>query len=133
MDDALRTELKSAGWRSGTHKGFLMTSRAGIEFQVGRGRGAEAGRLELRYRYRTETTNAEGEVALPEDATRSAIEDAMTGIYLRVHEKPDPTRVFGGRRRGARGGGVSGPAQRQSAPAGAGEEPADAGQGALEL
>lgn len=128
MDDALKTELKAGGWRSGTHKGFLMTSRAGIEFQVGAGRGAEAGRLELRYRYRTETTNAEGEVALPEGATRSAIEDAMTGIYLRVHEKPDPTRVFGGTRRRS-----SSSSAAPASPAAPVEPPPETGQGALEL
>lgn len=98
MNEALRNTLTSAGWKSGTHRGFLRTNRAGIEFEVGPERGG-TGRLELRYRYRTETTNAEGEVALPQDTTRDRIEDAMTAIYLRVHEKPDPTRVFGQRRR----------------------------------
>lgn len=127
MDDALKSELKTAGWRSGTHKGFLMTSRSGIEFQVGQGRGAEAGRLELRYRYRTERTNAEGEVALPEGATRAAIEDAMTGVYLRVHEKPDPTRVFGGSRRRSS---FANPAPPSATAA---ETPPEAGQGALDL
>ncbi|MES2464101.1 MAG: hypothetical protein V4671_26305, partial [Armatimonadota bacterium] len=67
---------------------------AGIEFQVGIGRTAGEGRLELRYRYRTAQTNAEGDVALPADATLARIEDEMTGIYLRIHEKPDVSRVF---------------------------------------
>jgi hypothetical protein len=71
-----------------------MTTRAGIEFQVGVGRTAGEGRLELRYRYRTSQTDTEGDVALPADATLARIEDEMTGIYLRIHEKPDVSRVF---------------------------------------
>jgi hypothetical protein len=97
MNEILITTLKTAGWKPGTFRGFLRTNRAGIEFEVGPARGSED-RLELRYRYRTETTNTEGDVALPPDATREKIEDVMTGIYLRIHEKPDPTRVFGMRR-----------------------------------
>ncbi|MBC8104289.1 MAG: hypothetical protein H7Z41_17070 [Cytophagales bacterium] len=94
MDELLREALKRAGWRSGTHRGFLMTGRAGIEFQVGAGRTAGEGRLELRYRYRTAQSSAEGDVALPSDATLARIEDEMTAIYLRIHEKPDVSRVF---------------------------------------
>lgn len=94
MEDWLREALKRAGWRSGSTRGFLMTSRSGIEFQVGVGRTAGEGRLELRYRYRTAQTDTDGDVALPADATLARIEDEMTGIYLRIHEKPDVSRVF---------------------------------------
>jgi hypothetical protein len=94
MEEGLREALKRAGWRSGSTRGFLMTSRAGIEFQVGVGRTAGEGRLELRYRYRTSQTDTDGDVALPADATLARIEDEMTGIYLRIHEKPDVSRVF---------------------------------------
>jgi hypothetical protein len=92
---SLETALIAAGWKSGTHRGFRATSRAGIEFEVGEVRGEE-GRLALRYRYHTASTNAEGEVALPADSSLARVQDAMTEIYLRIHEKPDPTRVFGG-------------------------------------
>src|SRR5690242_12396040 len=98
MNETLVNILKNAGWKPGTFRGFLRTNRAGIEFEVGPARGEE-GRLELRYRYRSETTSKEGDVSLPSDTTREKIEDAMTAIYLRVHDKPDPTRVFGMRRR----------------------------------
>jgi hypothetical protein len=94
MDEALREALKRAGWKTGSLRGFLMTSRSGIEFQVGAGRTAGEGRLELRYRYRTAHTDSDGDVALPADATLARIEDEMTGIYLRIHEKPDVSRVF---------------------------------------
>ena len=94
MDDWLNETLKRAGWRSGSSRGFLMTSRSGIEFQVGVGRTAGEGRLELRYHYKTAQTEVEGDVALPSDATLARIEDEMTGIYLRIHEKPDVSRVF---------------------------------------
>ena len=94
MDEGLREILKRAGWRSGSSRGFLMTNRSGIDFQVGVGRTAGEGRLELRYRYRTAQTDAEGDVALPADVTLARIEDEMTGIYLRIHEKPDVSRVF---------------------------------------
>jgi hypothetical protein len=94
MDEGLREMLKRAGWRSGSTRGFLMTSRAGIEFQVGVGRTAGEGRLELRYRYRTSQTDTDGDVALPADVTLARIEDEMTGIYLRIHERPDVSRVF---------------------------------------
>ncbi|MDX1931624.1 MAG: hypothetical protein SFU56_03375 [Capsulimonadales bacterium] len=97
MNPALQMSLKAAGWWSGLRRGSLATRRAGIEFEVSEERGA-GGRTELRYRYRTETTLAEGDVSLPADATRAMVEDAMTQIYLRVHERPDPTRVFGGGR-----------------------------------
>jgi hypothetical protein len=103
MDDGLREILKRAGWRSGSSRGFLMTNRSGIDFQVGVGRTAGEGRLELRYRYRTAQTDTEGDVALPVDATLARIEDEMTGIYLRIHEKPDVSRVFRSRSASASG------------------------------
>lgn len=95
MNLSLEAALTAAGWKSGTHRGFRATNRAGIEFEVGEVRG-EQGRLALRYRYHTATTHADGEVSLPADATLARIHDSMTEIYLRVHEKPDATRVFGG-------------------------------------
>ena len=101
MDEGLRDALKRAGWKSGSGRGFLMTSRSGIEFQVGIGRTAGEGRLELRYRYKTAQTDTEGDVALPADVTLARIEDEMTGIYLRIHEKPDVSRVFRSRSAGA--------------------------------
>lgn len=75
-----------------------MTRRAGIEFEIGPSRGGD-GRLTLRYRYHTETTNTEGEENLPGESDLARIYDAMTSIYLRIHERPDPSRVFGGGRR----------------------------------
>lgn len=98
MDEVLQSALKGAGWSHGLRRGSLRTFRAGIEFEVGPLAGDEA-RLELKYSYRTERTFAEGEVPLPDNAGKAAIEDAMTGIYQRVHEKPDPSRVFGGGKR----------------------------------
>lgn len=97
MNDALKQALTRAGWASGTFKGFLRTHRAGIDWEVGQPVGLD--RLELRYRYRGTTTSADGDVPLPPDATITNIEDAMTGVYLRVHEKPDPSRVFGSNRK----------------------------------
>lgn len=102
MRETLEIALKAAGWTSGTYRGYRMTRRAGIEFEVGEARGGQ-GRLVLLYRYRTDASRAEGEVDLPEDAQLDRILDAMTEVYLRVHEKPDPTRVFGGGRRRAVG------------------------------
>ena len=103
MDEGLQDALKRAGWKSGSGRGFLMTSRSGIEFQVGVGRTAGEGRLELRYRYKTAQTDVEGDVALPADAALARIEDEMTGIYLRIHEKPDVSRVFRSRSAGTAG------------------------------
>jgi hypothetical protein len=98
MNDALRDELRRGGWRSSArYKGFLETRRVGIEFHVGRPRSGDE-RLELRYRYQTERTDSEGTVDLPADAGPERVGDAMTTIYLRVHEKPDPSRTFGPRR-----------------------------------
>jgi hypothetical protein len=98
MNDLLKSRLTTAGWRSGTLRGYLMTRRVGIEFEIGPSRGGD-GRLTLLYRYHTETSNTEGEEHLPGDADLHHIYDAMTGIYLRIHERPDPSRVFGGGRR----------------------------------
>ncbi len=103
MHDTLREQLKRAGWKPGRFKGFLQTRRAGIEFDLGQPRGGD--RLELRYRYVTENTTAEGDVALPADVTLERIGDAMTGVYLRVHERPEASRTFGmGQRRRPSGG-----------------------------
>jgi|GEM_PF-5028313 hypothetical protein len=101
MNEELRTELKGSGWRAGTYRGYLMKRVAGIEFEVGPDRGApeDDPRLMLRWRYHTESAHRSGEEAIPGVATRARIEDAMTAIYQRVHERPDPARVFGGRRR----------------------------------
>ncbi len=107
MTEELKDALARAGWKSGSFRGFLRTSRAGIEFEVGPARAASrrAGEpdpdlgLELRYRYKTEQTQADGEVDLPPNADLARIEDAMTSIYLRVHDKPDANRVFGNGRR----------------------------------
>jgi hypothetical protein len=98
MNPVLQSTLKAAGWRPGVRRASLATNRASIEFEIAEDRGT-GGRLELRYRYHTAATQAEGDVSLPADADRAAIEDAMTTIYLRVHERPDPSRVFGGRKR----------------------------------
>ena len=97
MNPVLQAALKAAGWRSGMRRASFATNRVGIEFEISEARGAE-GRLELRYVYRTATATAEGEISLPAEADRSVIEDAMTSIYLRIHERPDPSRVFGGGR-----------------------------------
>jgi len=96
MHDTLLDELRRRGWTPGNYRGFVRQLRGGIEWEVGVGRSA---RLELRWKYKDTT----GEETLADAATRAAIEDAMTGIYLRVHEKPDPTRVFGNAKRGAAG------------------------------
>ncbi len=128
MNETLEKALQSSGWRSGTHRGFRATNRAGIDFEVGEARG-EQGRLVLRYRYHTTSTNAEGEVALPANADLARIQDAMTEVYLRVHEKPDPTRVFGGgKRRAAPPPTSPAPTASPAAP----EEPLP-NQGALDL
>lgn len=98
MNEPLREQLKRAGWRaSPRYKGFVQVRRGGIEFDLGC-REQDADRLELRYRYQTERTHVDGDEALPADATLARIEDVMTSVYLRIHEKPDVTRVFGGRR-----------------------------------
>lgn len=104
MFDTLHDDLRKRGWQSGTYRGFLRQVRGGIEWEVGHGR---SGRLELRWRYKEQS----GEQALSEHADRAELEDVMTGIYLRVHEKPDPTRVFGSGKR-------QGPRPTSSAPAG---------------
>jgi hypothetical protein len=98
MDEVLQSALRSSGWSHGLRRGSLRTFRAGIEFEVGPLAGDED-RLELRYSYKTERTFAEGEVPLPDKTDKSAIEDTMTGVYQRVHEKPDPSRVFGSGKR----------------------------------
>lgn len=134
MNELLRAQLRSAGWQPGTFRGFLMVRRAGIEFQVGPARASKTdgpdapARLELRYRYVTEGTRAEGEEVLPGGAGMREIEDAMTGIYLRVHERPDVTRVFGSRRRIGAGGPPAG-----TRPAASPEPPEDEGQASLDL
>jgi hypothetical protein len=97
MNEALKTRLQASGWRSGTLRGYLLTRRAGIEFEVGASRGGDD-RLTLLYRYHTETTHNDGEELLPADTDISRLYDAMTRIYLRIHERPDPSRVFGGGR-----------------------------------
>jgi hypothetical protein len=130
MNDALRAALKAAGWKSGSYRGFLRASRAGIEFEAGSRPGDEE-RVLLRFRYRTETTRADGEEALSGDVTLARIEDAMTAIYLRVHERPDPTRFFGsGRRRAATTAARSTPAAPPPAPY---AEPEAEGQTSLDF
>lgn len=123
MNDALKTRLSGLGWKSGTFRGYLLTRRAGIEFELGPSRGGDE-RLTLIYRYHTEQTHTEGEEALPADTDLPRLYDAMTSIYLRIHEKPDASRVFGGGRR-----------PRASAPAPATEAPPTppVGQGSLDL
>ena len=114
MHEMLRDQLKRAGWKPGRYKGFLQTRRAGIEFDLGQPRGDD--RMELRYRYITEQTNTEGTVALPADVTLERIGDAITTVYLRIHERPEASRTFGmGQRQRSRGGG-SGVAAPQPAP-----------------
>ena len=138
MNEMLRLALQSGGWKSGTHKGFLLSSRAGIEFQVGparktTGENGEA-RLELRYAYHTETTHAEGEVVLPSTAGKAEIEDAMTGIYQRVHEKPDMSRVFGrGRKTRQQVAASSAQTTGDTSPPASPPTPAELGQGSFEL
>lgn len=87
-------QLKGAGWYAGSRRGSLATSRAGITWEIAPLRGSE-GRWELRFSYHTDTTHAEGDVTLPPDADQAALADAMTGVYLRIHDKPDPSRVLG--------------------------------------
>lgn len=100
MTDSLRQSLRTSGWRSSNRtKGFLQTWREGIEFQVGR-RPGEAG-LELRYFYKTARTDAEGTVSLPADATSATVEDALSAVYLRIHDNPIRRTLA----RGQRGGG----------------------------
>jgi hypothetical protein len=116
--------LRKRGWQSGTYRGFLRQVRGGIEWEVGHGR---TGRLELRWRYKEQS----GEQALSEHADRTELEDVMTGIYLRVHEKPDPTRVFGsGKRQGPRAASPT-PAGTSTPTAAAPSE--DNGQGSMDL
>lgn len=101
----LREQLKRAGWRSSErYKNFLQTRRAGIDFHLGPfGASATTNvRFELRYVYVTERTNVDGTVDLPVDVTAERVGDAITTIYLRVHERPDPSRTFGGNKRPAR-------------------------------
>lgn len=121
MFDTLHDDLRKRGWQSGTYRGFLRQVRGGIEWEVGHGR---SGRLELRWRYKDQT----GEQALSESADRAELEDIMTGIYLRVHEKPDPTRVFGnGKRQGPRTTASPTSAETTGAP------PEEVGQGTMDL
>jgi hypothetical protein len=134
MDDELRSALRNAGWRAGTRRGFYATSRAGIEFEVGDERGG--GRILLLYRYHgSGGTNAEGEVALPADAPLARVEDAMTHVYQRVHERPDPSRVFGRANKGTSRPAAP-PPPRVTPPLAdppPTQTPEEAGQGALEL
>lgn len=125
MNETLKTRLTGSGWKSGTFRGYLMTRRAGIEFEVGPSRGGD-GRLTLIYRYHTERTHTEGEETLPEDTDLPRLLDAMTGIYLRIHEKPDASRVFGGGRRPSA-------ASAKDAPPATPEPAPDPGQGTLDL
>ena len=132
MDENLRTELKASGWRAGTYRGFLLKRVAGIEFEVGPSRGGaeEDGRVLLRWRYKTEYADRNGEESVAAPANRARVEDAMTAIYLRVHERPDPARFFGGgRRRTVSSAGTPRPAA--PAPEPTGEE--EAGQTSLDF
>ena len=124
MNELLKSRLTASGWRSGTLRGYLMTRRAGIEYEIGPSRGGD-GRLTLVYRYHTETTHTEGEEHLAGDADQYQIYDVMTGIYLRIHEKPDASRVFGGGRRR--------PDPQRPTPATDGSSPPDPGQGTLDF
>ena len=111
-----------------------MSNRVGIEFQVGPSRKSagenEEPRLELRYRYHTETTHSEGEVILSPHADKAEIEDAMTGIYQRVHEKPDMSRVFGRARKTRQNPASAKPVPSDTSPA---MSPEEAGQAALDF
>lgn len=124
MNDGLREQLKRLGWRSSArYKNSLASQRAGIEFDLG---AVGEDRVELRYRYMTERTSAEGAMDLPADVTLERIGDAMTGLYLQIHERPDPSRTFrlgSGKRR------VNAPAP----PAAPAPAPSDDTQGALDL
>ena len=132
MNETLRAALQAAGWRSGTHRGFLMTRRAGIDFEIGQSRTAGEGRLELLYRYQGEQAKQEGSEALPDTATLERVMDAMTGIYLRVHDRPDVSRVFGSRAR-SRGATPPRTPVAASQPAADALPPAEDGQGAFDL
>ena len=123
MFDTLHDDLKKRGWQSGTYRGFLRQVRGGFEWEVGFGR---SGRLELRWRYKEQT----GEESLPENAGRAELDDIMTGIYLRVHEKPDVSRVFGG---GKKAVAAVKPSPLSQAGGGVTAEDEDAGQGAMDL
>ncbi len=108
----LRDQLKRGGWRSSDrYKNFLQTRRAGIDFHLGpfANAAANAARLELRYVYVTERTHADGAHDLSAEATAERVGDAMTAIYLRVHERPDPSRTFGGGKRPVRAAASSAP------------------------
>ena len=109
----LRDQLKRSGWRSSDRfKNFLQTRRAGIDFHLGPlTEGAD--RLELRYRYVTERTNDEGTVDLNGELSVERVNDMMTAVYLRVHERPDASRTFGAKGRAAARSrtGASGPAR----------------------
>ena len=113
----LRDQLKRGGWRSSErYKNFLQTRRAGIDFHLGPfGDAAPNARLELRYVYVTERTNADGTVDLPEGVTAERVGDAMTTTYLRVHERPDPSRTFGGSKRPARAAAPAAPNDEDAA------------------
>lgn len=125
MFDTLHDDLRKRGWQPGSYRGFLRQVRGGIEWEVGPGR---SGRVELRWRYKDQS----GEQALTEHATRAELEDVMTGIYLRVHEKPDPTRVFGGAKRQGPRPGAIGSAPSPNA-GGATTPPEEAGQETMDF
>ena len=96
MTDSLRRQLRTMGWRSSNRcKGFLQTWREGIEFHVGR-RGES--QIELRYYYRSPHGEQEGTVSLPADATSATLEQALTDVYRRVHERPLRRTLGGGSR-----------------------------------
>ena len=122
MFDTLHDDLKKRGWESGTYRGFLRQVRGGFEWEVGVGR---SGRLEVRWRYKDQT----GDAPLPENAGQAELGDVMTGIYLRVHEKPDVSRVFGGGKKAVAA--ITPTPLRQSATDMASD--ADVGQGAMDL
>lgn len=119
MFDTLHDDLQKRGWQPGTYRGFLRQVRGGFEWQVGFGR---SGNLELRWVYKEQS----GDTVLPLNAGRTELEDTMTGIYLRVHDKPDVTRVFGGGKRTGRSGTAT--ANAADVPT-----PEDAGQGAMDF
>ena len=122
MFDTLHDDLVKRGWQPGTYRGFLRQVHGGFEWQVGIGR---SGNLELRWVYKEQS----GDTVLPANAGRTELEDTMTGIYLRVHDKPDVTRVFGGGKRVAKSGtGSVGANVAADAPL-----PEDAGQGAMDF
>lgn len=97
MTDSLRRQLRTMGWRSSNRcKGFLQTWREGIEFHVGR---HGENQLELRYFYRSPHGEQEGTVSLPADATSDVLEQALTDVYRRVHERPLRRTLGGGGQR----------------------------------